>query len=113
MTVALISALTNSPVRADVAMTGEIALRGRVLPIGGLREKTMAALRAGVKTVIIPADNEADLENIDQTVRGKLIFVPTNHVDNIIDLVMIRGKGGEEYAAMRAAKQNELRAVRQ
>ena len=113
MTVALISALTNSPVRSDVAMTGEITLRGRVLPIGGLREKTMAALRAGVKTVIIPADNEADLENIDQTVRGKLIFVPTNHVDNIIDLVMIRGKGGEEYAAMPAAKQNELRAVRQ
>ena len=113
MTVALISALTSSPVRSDVAMTGEITLRGRVLPIGGLREKTMAALRAGVKTVIIPADNEADLENIDQTVRGKLIFVPTNHVDNIIDLVMIRGKGGEEYAAMPAAKQNELRAVRQ
>ena len=113
MTVALISALTNSPVRSDVAMTGEITLRGRVLPIGGLREKTMAALRAGVKTVIIPADNEADLENIDQTVRGKLIFVPTNHVDNIIDLVMIRGKGGEEYAAMPAAKQNELRTVRQ
>ena len=113
MTVALISALTNSPVRSDVAMTGEITLRGRVLPIGGLREKTMAALRAGVKTVIIPADNEADLDNIDQTVRGKLIFVPTNHVDNIIDLVMIRGKGGEEYAAMPAAKQNELRAVRQ
>ena len=113
MTVALISALTNSPVRSDVAMTGEITLRGRVLPIGGLREKTMAALRAGVKTVIIPADNETDLENIDQTVRGKLIFVPTNHVDNIIDLVMIRGKGGEEYAAMPAAKQNELRAVRQ
>ena len=113
MTVALISALTDSPVRSDVAMTGEITLRGRVLPIGGLREKTMAALRAGVKTVIIPADNEADLENIDQTVRGKLIFVPTNHVDNIIDLVMIRGKGGEEYAAIPAAKQNELRAVRQ
>ena len=113
MTVALISALTNSPVRSDVAMTGEITLRGRVLPIGGLREKTMAALRAGVKTVIIPADNEANLDNIDQTVRGKLIFVPTNHVDNIIDLVMIRGKGGEEYAAMPAAKQNELRAVRQ
>ena len=113
MTVALISALTNSPVRSDVAMTGEITLRGRVLPIGGLREKTMAALRAGVKTVIIPADNEADLDNIDQTVRGRLIFVPTNHVDNIIDLVMIRGKGGEEYAAMPAAKQNELRAVRQ
>ena len=63
VTIALISALTGAPVRHDVAMTGEITLRGRVLPIGGLREKTMAAMRAGVKTVIIPADNEADLEH--------------------------------------------------
>lgn len=72
-------------------MTGEITLRGRVLPIGGLREKTMAAMRAGVKTVIIPADNEADLENIDQTVRRALEFVPTDHVDKVLDVALIRG----------------------
>ena len=90
VTVALISALSGLPVRRDVAMTGEITLRGRVLPIGGLREKTMGALRAGVKTVIIPADNESDLENIDQTVRGKLSFVTAENVDSILDLVLVR-----------------------
>lgn len=89
MTVALISALTGKPVRSDIAMTGEITLRGRVLPIGGLREKTMAALRAGVKTVIIPDQNESDLAEIDQTVRSRLTFVPTDHVDKILDLVLI------------------------
>ena len=61
ITTGLVSALSGIPVRQDVAMTGEITLRGRVLPIGGLREKTMAALRAGIHTVIIPADNEPDL----------------------------------------------------
>ena len=92
MTVALISALTGCPVRRDVAMTGEVTLRGRVLPIGGLREKTMAALRAGVKTVIIPAENETDLENIDQTVRRQLHFVKAENVDDVLDLVLVRPK---------------------
>ena len=89
MTVALISALTGRPVRHDVAMTGEITLRGRVLPIGGLREKTMAALRAGVKTVIIPAENEADLAEIDQTVRAALDFVPVEHADQVLDVALL------------------------
>ena len=86
--VALISALTGTPVRSDVAMTGEITLRGRVLPIGGLREKTMAALRAGVHTVIIPADNEVDLAEIDQTVRRKLNFVTAEYVDDILNTAL-------------------------
>ena len=90
MTIALISALTGTPVRRDVAMTGEVTLRGRVLPIGGLREKTMGALRAGVKTVIIPKDNEVDLENIDQTVRSKLSFVTAENVDDILDVALVR-----------------------
>ncbi len=90
VTVALISALSGLPARRDVAMTGEITLRGRVLPIGGLREKTMGALRAGVKTVIIPADNESDLENIDQTVRGKLSFLTAENVDSILEFVLVR-----------------------
>lgn len=76
ITTAMVSALTGIPVRRDVAMTGEITLRGRVLAIGGLREKSMAALRNGVSTVIIPADNVKDLEEIDQTVRSMLNFVP-------------------------------------
>jgi len=113
MTVALISALTGAPVRADIAMTGEITLRGRVLPIGGLREKTMAALRAGVKTVIIPAENEADLENIDQTVRAQLVFVPTAHVDNILDLVLIREEVKKDAAPLHMQSAAELCAVRQ
>ena len=88
MTMAVISALTGAPVRRDVAMTGEITLRGRILPIGGLKEKTMAAMRAGIKTVIIPADNESDLEEIDQMVRRSLNFVTARHADDVLDIVM-------------------------
>ncbi len=87
MCIALISALSGKPVRADIAMTGEISLRGRVLAIGGLREKTMAALRAGVRTVIIPKENEADLQEIDPLVREKLAFCPVEHADQVLDIV--------------------------
>jgi ATP-dependent Lon protease len=90
MCIGLISALTGIPVRRDVAMTGEITLRGRILPIGGLKEKTMAALRTGVTTVIIPADNEKDLEEIDPDVRSALKFVPADHVDRILDVALQR-----------------------
>ena len=112
--IALISALTGAPVRHDVAMTGEITLRGRVLAIGGLREKTMAALRAGVHTVIIPGDNEADLAEIDQTVRHALHFVPTDHVDKVLDVALVRG-GAEAAlpAATPVVTNKELCAVRQ
>ena len=89
--IAVISALTGTPVRRDVAMTGEISLRGRVMPIGGLKEKTMAAMRAGVSTVIIPSENEKDLEEIDPDVRSALSFVTTDHVDKILDVAMNRG----------------------
>ena len=84
MLTALVSALTGRPVRHDVAMTGEITLRGRVLPIGGLREKTMAAYSAGVKTVLIPADNERDLENIDPMARENLTFIPCRVADDVL-----------------------------
>jgi ATP-dependent Lon protease len=70
-------------VRHDVAMTGEVTLRGRVMPIGGLREKTMGALRAGVHTIILPRENEKDLDEIDQSVRAKLHFVPVETVDAV------------------------------
>ena len=88
ITTAMVSALTNTPVRQDVAMTGEVTLRGRVLPIGGLREKTMAALRNGMKTVLIPADNVGDLEEIDQTVRAALKFIPVEQVDQVLSVVL-------------------------
>ncbi len=83
ITTAMLSALTGRKVRGDVAMTGEVTLRGRVLPIGGLKEKTMAALRNGMRTVIIPKENEKDLEEIDQTVRRALKFVTAETVDNV------------------------------
>lgn len=88
MTLAVISALTGAPVRGDIAMTGEITLRGRVLPIGGLKEKTMAALRAGASTVILPADNEPDLREIDPDVRNALQFVTAAHIDDVLHLAL-------------------------
>ena len=84
ITTAMVSALTGIPVRRDLAMTGEVTLRGRVLPIGGLKEKTMAAYRNGIRTVLLPADNEKDLEEIDQTVRAGLRFVAVEQVDAVL-----------------------------
>lgn len=89
VTVALISALGGCPVRHNVAMTGEISLRGRVMAIGGLKEKTMAAMRNGIDTVIIPADNEADLEEIDQTVRNALNFVCVDSIDKALPVALV------------------------
>ena len=83
MATALLSALTNRKIKAGIAMTGEVTLRGRVLPIGGLKEKTMAAKRYGIHTVLIPKDNARDLEEIDQTVRAALRFVPVETVDQV------------------------------
>ena len=85
---AMVSALTGAYVRRDIAMTGEISIRGRVLPIGGLKEKTMAALRHGVKTVIIPEDNEKDLEEIDPNVRRALNFITVRHADSVIEAAL-------------------------
>ncbi len=87
---AIVSALTNTPVRRDVAMTGEISLRGRVMQIGGLKEKTMAALRHGISTVIIPADNLPDLEQIDPLVCKSLNFVAARTMDTVLDTALIR-----------------------
>ena len=92
VTTAMVSALTGRTVRRDVAMTGEISIRGRVLPIGGLKEKTMAAARHGIKTVIIPKANARDLAQIDQTVRGKLDFV----IADTIDVVLATALNGME-----------------
>lgn len=89
---AILSALTNRPVRHDIAMTGEITLRGRVMAIGGLREKTMAALRAGLRTVILPRENEKDLAEIDQSVREKLHFIPVETVDAVFASALCYGE---------------------
>ena len=84
MVTALVSALSGRPVRRDVAMTGEVSLRGNVLAIGGLKEKTMAAYSAGVKTVLIPADNERNLEEIDESVRSALKFIPCKKATDVL-----------------------------
>jgi ATP-dependent Lon protease len=84
MFLALVSLLTGVPVRADVAMTGEISLRGLVLPIGGVKEKTLAALRAGIKTVMLPKRNEKDLEDVPAEARKKLEFVLLERVEDAV-----------------------------
>lgn len=89
ITTALISALTNRPVKRDIAMTGEVTIRGRVLPIGGLKEKSMAAYRGGVKTVFIPKANVPDLEEVDGVVKEKVEFVPVEFVGDIIDKALV------------------------
>lgn len=84
MATSIVSAITNIPIRRDIAMTGELTLRGRVLPIGGLKEKLLAALRAGITTVIIPKDNEKDLIEIPDNVKKGLTIIPVSHVDEVI-----------------------------
>lgn len=89
VTTAMLSALTDRRIRAGIAMTGEVTLRGRVLAIGGLKEKSMAALRNGIGTVLIPKDNVRDLEEIDQTVRAALRFVPVETVDQVFAAALV------------------------
>ncbi|MDR2358043.1 MAG: endopeptidase La [Oscillospiraceae bacterium] len=119
MAVAAISALTGAPVRRDIAMTGEITLRGRVLRIGGLKEKTMAAMRAGVKTVIIPLENEPDIEDIDPTVRAALDFITTDNIDGILDVSLNFSEarrapdGGEAIRVMLGERVDSGAAIRQ
>jgi len=90
MATSIVSVLTGIPVRRDVAMTGEITLRGRVLPIGGLKEKLLAALRAGITTVFIPKDNEKDLAEIPDNVKKGLTIIPVSHVDEVIGKALVR-----------------------
>jgi ATP-dependent Lon protease len=92
MTTAMISALCKIPVYRDVAMTGEVTLRGRVLPIGGLKEKVLAASRAGIKKIIIPIDNEKDIEEIPQNVRRTIEFVLASNMDDVLEHALAKGE---------------------
>jgi len=92
MAVAMISSLARIPVKKDVAMTGEITLRGRVLPVGGLKEKALAALRNHIKTVVIPYQNEKDLNDLPPYVRKKINFVPVRHMDEVIKIALAKKK---------------------
>jgi ATP-dependent Lon protease len=89
MATAMISALAKVPVRKDVAMTGEITLRGRVLPIGGLKEKALAAHRGGIKTVLIPKENEKDIREIPLKIRKELRIIPVDHVDEVLRVALV------------------------
>jgi ATP-dependent Lon protease len=88
MTTAFVSALTGIPVRADVAMTGEITLRGEVTGIGGLKEKLLAALRGGIKTVIIPEENSKDLQEIPDNVKNELEIIPVRWIDRVLEIAL-------------------------
>ena len=90
MTTALVSALTNTPVDRNVAMTGEITLRGNVLPIGGLKEKSISAHRSGIKTIIIPAENERDLDEIPEEVKEALEIKFVNNVSDVLNIALVK-----------------------
>ena len=91
MITAMVSALSDKKVKHNVAMTGEITLTGRVLAIGGLKEKTLAAYRAGVDTVIIPKENEKDIKKIPKSIRGKINFIPADRIDTVLQNALIGG----------------------
>ena len=88
MCTALVSALTDIPVKSDVAMTGEITLRGEVLPIGGLKEKLLAAHRGGISTVLIPHENEKDLAEIPKNIKDKLKILPVKWIDEVLEIAL-------------------------
>ena len=95
MSTALVSAMSGRPVRSDLSMTGEITLRGRVLPIGGVKEKVLGAHRAGIKTIILPKENEADLEDIPEDVRNSLDFHCVGTLDEVFDIALVPLEGHE------------------
>ena len=112
ITTAMLSALTGRKVRRNVAMTGEVTLRGRVLPVGGLKEKTMAAMRNGVQTVIIPKENEKDLEGIDQTVREALQFITVETVDAVFPVALVSDSREDTVQHLSAIAGKPLQEVR-
>ena len=110
MVTSIVSVLTGIPIRKDIAMTGEVTLRGNALPIGGLKEKLLAALRGGIKTVLIPRENEKDLAEIPDNVKEGLDIIPVDHVRDVLKLALVRApepvewdEEAEEAAAAEAA----------
>ena len=112
MATAIISALTGRPVRSDLAMTGEITLRGRVLPIGGLKEKSLAAHRVGIRTVLLPFDNARDLEDIPVEIKKEMTFIPVSHLDEVLKVALLPApKKVEKVAPKTAAKPAAKKAL--
>jgi ATP-dependent Lon protease len=94
----VVSALTNRPVRCDVAMTGEITLRGRVLPIGGIQEKSMGALRSGIHEILLPEGNVSDLEEVDENVRNAVTYRAVSHMDQVLEIALCPLPENAEYS---------------
>ena len=97
MVTSIVSIMTGIPVNKSVAMTGEITLRGRVLPIGGLKEKLLAALRGGIKKVLIPEDNAKDLADIPDNVKDGLEIIPVKHVSEVLERALVRAPESIEW----------------
>ena len=104
MCTALVSCLTANPVKSEVAMTGEISLRGKVLPIGGLKEKLLAAHRGGIKTVIIPKDNVKDLEEIPDNVKDSLMIHAVESIDEVLAIALENPPEGVEFVKLSPLK---------
>jgi len=113
MVTSIVSALANIPVRRDVAMTGEVTLRGRVLPIGGLKEKLLAALRGGITTAIIPSENEKDLKEIPQNVKDGLKIIPVDHVDQVLKIALTKQPRPINWIEVDEINQNTTSAIEQ
>ena len=111
LTTALVSCLSGIPVRGDVAMTGEITLHGNVLPIGGLREKSMAAYREGMKTVLIPKDNEPDLYEVDDEVKKNLTFLPMQNLTQVLNAALLKPNAAKSAAGRTHAKKKAADAA--
>ena len=110
MATALISAVTNTPVNKDVAMTGEITLRGRILPIGGLKEKSLGALRAGIRTIIIPEKNKKDLFEIPKNVKRKIKFITARNMDEVLSVALESDPGKKTSVKKSKTKSFEAKA---
>ncbi|HKR88484.1 MAG TPA: S16 family serine protease, partial [Phenylobacterium sp.] len=116
MATAIVSVLTGIPIRKEIAMTGEVTLRGRVTAIGGLKEKLLAALRSGVKTVLIPVENEKDLADIPANVKEALEIIPVSTMDEVLAKALVRQPTAiewseEEEPAAVAADEAEVESV--
>ena len=93
MVTAMVSALSKKPIRSDIAMTGEVTLTGRVLPIGGVKEKSLAAYRAGIRTIILPSENKKDIEKIPENIKHKIKFLFVDRVEEVLQIAL---KGEEK-----------------
>ena len=113
MVTAIVSALTNTPVKKDVAMTGEVTLSGRVLPIGGLKEKLLAALRGGIKTAVIPAENEKDLKEIPENVKQGLKIIPVKHVEEVLKIALTKSLKPVEWVEIEQIPSNNNKGTSQ